>query len=268
MPKSVKRLFDQFVPEHYDLSLNLDPKKMEFSGRVKVTGNRTGKPSRRITLHQNGLTITRARVHKTEKGKSNPVKIDRINHHASFDEVRLHSDQMLYPGQYEIELEFGGAITKQMNGMYPCYFKIGSEEHMLIATQFESHHAREVFPCIDEPEAKATFDLSVSAPSGKTIVSNTNIKKQQTKSAKTTTQFETTPRMSTYLLAFVYGELDYLEAKTKDGVLVRTYATPENVAYTQFALDMSVSILEFYNEYFAIDYPLDKCDFSRAGSAG
>jgi aminopeptidase N len=75
-----------------------------------------------------------------------------------------------------------------------------------------------------------------------------------------TTIFETTPKMSTYLLAFVYGDLDYLEAKTSANVVVRTYATPANVAFTSFALECAVKTLEFFNDYFGIDYPLTKCD--------
>src|SRR6185369_11319931 len=62
------------------------------------------------------------------------------------------------------------------------------------------------------------------------------------------------------LLAFVYGEMDYLEAKTKQGVIVRTYATPDNVEITSFALETAVKVLDFFNDYFGIDYPLAKCD--------
>jgi aminopeptidase N len=84
---------------------------------------------------------------------------------------------------------------------------------------------------------------------------------KQTKQGKlTTTVFETTPKMSVYLLAFVIGDIKYKEAKTKQGVVVRTYATPDNVKLTDFALDVAVQCLEFYNDYFGIDYPLPKCD--------
>jgi puromycin-sensitive aminopeptidase len=67
--------------------------------------------------------------------------------------------------------------------------------------------------------------------------------------------------MSTYLLAFVFGKLDFKEQKTNDGVVVRTYSTPGNLKYTKFCLDTAVKCLEFYNDYFNIDYPLEKCDF-------
>ena len=66
--------------------------------------------------------------------------------------------------------------------------------------------------------------------------------------------------MSTYLLAFVYGDMEYLESKTSAGVVVRSYATKDNVAHTKFALECAVKTLEFFNDYFAIEYPLAKCD--------
>jgi aminopeptidase N len=168
---------------------------------------------------------------------------------------------MIYPGDYTVTMEFSGEITRPMNGIYPCFFKHGGQDKMLIATQFESHHARQAFPCIDEPEAKATFDLTLVTPAKEMVIANTPVKKQLAKGREQTTAFETTPKMSTYLLAFVFGEMDYKEARTKEGTVVRCYATPDNVAYTDFALDCAVKTLEFYNEYFDIPYPLAKCDF-------
>jgi puromycin-sensitive aminopeptidase len=261
--KKVKRLYDQFKPQHYVLEIQPDKEKMVFSGNVIISGQKTDRPSRRLTFHQKGLKVTKTHVVYHSKKGDETIEVDRINHHSSFDEVRLHTEKIIYPGKYTITLTFTGEITRAMNGMYPCFFTDNSVEKKLIATQFESHHAREVFPCIDEPEAKATFDLSLVSPKDETVLANTPIKSQ--KSVKNQpemilTTFERTPHMSTYLLAFAYGELDYLEAKTADGVTVRTYATKNNVAFTKFALVVAVKCLDFYNEYFDIPYPLDKCD--------
>ncbi|MEO5627683.1 MAG: M1 family metallopeptidase, partial [Candidatus Saccharimonadales bacterium] len=260
MTKSVRRLFGQFEPEHYDLHLSPSANTMSFRGTVTITGKKTGRPSQRLTFHQHELKITSAKITKRDKKGSETIEVVRINSHKSFDEVRLHSKQMLYPGSYSITLEFSGKITRQMNGIYPCLFEEDGKSKKLIATQFESHHAREVFPCIDEPEAKATFDLSLTTPKGDTVIANTPVLKQVENGKQVTTSFETTPKMSSYLLAFVIGEMKYLEATTKDGVLVRTYATPQNVELTKFALEVGVKCLEFYNDYFDIPYPLQKCD--------
>jgi aminopeptidase N len=263
MPSKVRRLYEQFQPENYNLSLKTNDESMLFSGTVRITGKKVGRPSERLTFHQKGLTITSAVITKKDKKGDQEFIVARINNQDSYDEVRLHCDQTLYPGEYTVSLEFEGVITRPMNGIYPCFFDQDGTQKKLIATQFESHHAREAFPCIDEPEAKAIFDLTLITPdsNSKTVIANTPRVSELSADGWVTSVFEPTPRMSTYLLAFVYGELDYLEATTAAGVIVRSYATPANVEYGHFALDTAVKCLDFYNDYFGLDYPLAKCDF-------
>jgi aminopeptidase N len=260
MGKSVTRLYQLFQPKHYILDINPNRDEEVFNGSVIVNGQKVGKPTQRLTLHQVGLNVTSAHIIKHDKKGDTEITVDRINHHKSQEEVRLHTSQMLYPGSYTVRLEFKGKITRPMNGLYPCYFEHDGKQKQLLATQFESHHAREVFPCIDEPEAKATFDLTLHTVPGETVIANTPVKSQKEEKGALITTFETTPHMSTYLLAFVTGEMKHLESKTKHGTIVRTYATPDKVELTQFALDCAVKTLEFYEEYFAIPYPLEKCD--------
>ena len=264
MKQSVTRLYEIFKPEKYILELSLDPAGKKFSGTVSIRGQKTGRPSKRLTFHSKGLKVTSAIVHKVNTKSSNTdgtkIKIDRINLQKSFDEVRLHAKETLYPGEYFIVLEFSGLITDPMNGLYPCYFHHEGKDKFLLATQFESHHAREVFPCIDEPEAKATFDLALSTPKDGEVIANTPARSTIDEGETKITVFETTPVMSTYLLAFAYGDMKAKEAKTKSGTLVRTFATPDNIQFTDFALETAVKCLEFYEEYFGIAYPLAKCD--------
>ncbi len=261
MAKKVTRLFGQFQPKHYILELSPNRANMTFKGSVIIAGQKTDRPSKRLTMHQSGLNITSAHLTFHDKRGDHELKIKRINTHKNFQELRIHSSELLYPGQYTVSLNFNGKITAQMNGIYPSNFNYKGKDLQLIATQFESHHAREVFPCIDEPEAKATFDLSLTVPKSEAVISNTPIESQEIVDKNLIkVGFSTTPHMSTYLLAFVYGKLGFLEAKTKQGVAVRCYATPENVKYTEFALDVAIKCLDFYNDYFGIDYPLPKCD--------
>lgn len=260
MSKKVKRLFEGFQPTNYQISLNPDRATMKTTGTVTISGKKTGRPSQRLTFHQHGLTITKATIIKRDKKGQQTIAVERINHQRSLDEVRLHTDPLLYPGEYVVTLEFSGTITRTMEGIYPCTFELNGQAKQLIATQFESHHAREAFPCIDEPEAKATFDLTLTSPAGEAVVANTPVKEQASEGDKLVTTFETTPKMSTYLLAFVYGEMGYKEATTQHGVKIRAYATPEHVEHTTFALDVAVKTLDFFTEYFDIPYPLAKCD--------
>ncbi len=260
MGKNVTHLLSYFAPQHYDLRLDLNKQDMTFSGEVTVHGKKVGRPSKRLTLHQKGLNVTAATITKIDKGQRIDVPVRRIVHQKSYDEVRLHSDEQLYPGRYELALTFSGSITTQMNGVYPSNFTHEGEKKQLLATQFESHHAREVFPCVDEPAAKATFSLELITDAGEEVVSNTPVVDQSTRGSRCVTTFEKTPVMSTYLLAFVVGEMDFKETKSNTGVTIRAYSTPANVDYLDFALDVARRCIEFYDSYFAIPYPLNKCD--------
>lgn len=260
MGKKVRRLHSQFEPRHYILELHIQPKTMTFSGSVIISGLKKQRPSQRLTFHQKGLSISNVHVMAHTKNDDKEITIDRINYHKGYDEVRLHSKIMMSPGRYTVTLHFKGTITPQMNGIYPCLFTHQGMHKKLIATQFESHHAREVFPCIDEPAAKATFDLKLIAPKDLTVIANTPLVSQHHKKDVTESEFATTPRMSSYLLAFVIGEMKYLQATTKKSVKVRTYATPGNEEFTKFALSVAVKCLDFFDSYFATDYPLPKCD--------
>jgi aminopeptidase N len=262
MSKKVRRLFEQFQPSHYSLDMTPDKKTMSFSGSVTIKGRKTGRPSQRITLHQKGLKITEALIVKHDKNGSTEIEVTRINKQNSLDEVRLHSESSLYPGKYTLRLSFEGKITDPMHGLYPCYFEHEGQKKMLLATQFESHHAREVFPCVDEPEAKATFDLALTTPKDEVVLANTPVSDQKSVGDNLTrTTFETTPIMSTYLLAFVIGEMHSVEAKTKEGTIIRTWATvAQPKDFLNYANDEGVKILEFFTNYFQTPFPLKKCD--------
>jgi len=261
MSKKVKRLFEGFQPQNYTLTLQPNRTTKQLTGTVTIAGKKAGRPSQRLTFHQHDLTITSATIVRKDKKGDKTYDVIRINNQNGTDEVRLHANEMLYSGNYEVHMEFKGTITDAMHGIYPCYYEIDGKKQALIATQFESHHAREAFPCIDEPEAKATFDLTVTSPVNETILANTPIKQQNERDSELVTTFETTPRMSTYLLAFAYGDLQSKETQTKDGVIVRLWATKAHAPEAlDFGLDVAKRSIEFFNTYFDTPYPLPKAD--------
>lgn len=261
MSKKVRRLFDQFQPKSYRVQLDIDPERMTFEGSVIIAGKKSGRPSKRLTFHQNRLNITHATITRQDKKGTQPITVERINTHGSFDEVRLHADTLLYPGEYSIEMRFTGVITETMEGIYPCFYKHDGKDKKLIATQFESHYARSAFPCIDEPQAKATFDLTLITPKGGEVIANTPIRSQKTTGNTAVTVFETTPVMSTYLLAFVFGELHCVEGKSRRGVDVRSWATvAQPLSHLEYANKEAINILDFFEDYFKTPFPLPKLD--------
>lgn len=245
----ITKLYDTFKPKHYDLNIAINHADRTFSGIVKITGKLTPE-SNLVTLHAKDLKITNATIN------NKPATYT----HGAQDVLAL---QPLDPlsGEIVAEVSFEGKITDGMSGMYPCYFEHEGKKKWLIATQFESHHAREVFPCVDEPAAKATFDLTLNTAHGHEVLSNMPAAHESKNKNSVVTKFETTPRMSTYLLAFVTGEMHYKEAKTKEGVIVRSWASKAQPAnYLDYSLKEAVDIIEFYNDYFNTPYPLVKCD--------
>ena len=244
----VPRLLDTFTPNHYNLTLDLTrAEEKEFSGTVIISGDST---SESILLHSKGLIIQSATI------DNQPADVS----FGEFDELKL-SQPELKSGNHTIHINFSGTITDAMHGLYPCYFTHNGVKKQLFATQFESHHAREVFPCVDEPAAKAEYDLTLITRPGITVLGNMPVKSEGENGDSRTTTFEKTPRMSSYLLAFVIGELHKKTARTKSGVEVNVWATPaQNETTLDFALDIATRSIDFYDEYFGVKYPLPKSD--------
>ncbi len=259
--KSVARLYTQFQPKKYDLSFDFDEDAKRYSGTVIVHGKKVGRPAQRITLHQNGLKVTSAQIIKHDKKGDQELTVIRINNQNSLHEVRLHTESMVYPGEYTVTLEFESPLTTGMTGIYPTFFKDGDTDKQLIMTQFESHHAREAFPCVDEPEAKAVFNLTLITRPNITVLANTPVATQKTENERLVTTFEPTPKMASYLLAFVFGEMINKSTKTDRGTDVSIWATvAQPVDAMDFALDTAKRCIEFFEGYFGIEYPLPKID--------
>ncbi|MGT2784773.1 M1 family metallopeptidase [Streptococcus merionis] len=241
---AVKRLIETFVPENYDLFLDINRSSKTFSGRVTITGEAL---KEQISLHQHDLEI----LSVTLEGKSLNFTKDDANEAVHIAVGRT--------GDVALTVMFAGNITDNMTGIYPSYYTVDGVKKEVIATQFESHFAREAFPCVDEPEAKATFDFSVTfdQEEGEIVLSNMpEIKVEHRKETGVWT-FDTTPRMSSYLLAFGLGDLQSKKAKAKGGTEVGIFATKAHPASSlDFALDIAVRVIDFYEDYFGVKYPI------------
>ncbi|MDX2775872.1 M1 family metallopeptidase [Streptomyces caniscabiei] len=247
--QTVSRLITQFVPEHYQLSLDLEREKRTFGGVVTINGTTVGNATT-ISVHAKDLAITTVTVDGKE-ATFTPGEHDEI--------IIRHDD--ITNGRHIVVIAFNGTITDAMHGLYPCYYDHDGVKKELLATQFESHHAREVFPCIDEPEAKATFDVTLTTENEITVLGNMPIRSQRAENDRLVTTFATTPRMSTYLVAWVTGELHKKTAITKNGVEVNVWATPaQKPESLDFALDIARRTIDFFDEYFGVPYPLPKSD--------
>lgn len=239
MPQT-QRLFDLFHPEHYDIYLDINRATKTFTGKSTVKGTALGDT---VKLNQKYLTI-------------NEVKVN--NRTATFNYSDKTEDLTISDvpaGEVVIEVAFTGKLTDTMMGIYPSYYQINGEKKQLIGTQFETTFARQAFPCLDEPAAKATFSLAIKYDEqpGETIIAN----QPEEKCVAGVHYFQETVRMSTYLVAFAFGDMQKKLTSTKSGVEIGVFATKAHKAEElDFALDIAKRAIEFFEEYYETPYPL------------
>ena len=246
LPKTV-------VPSAYRIDLKPDLDKLTFTGTEEVD-IAVAKPTDSITLNQNGLAITDAAL-KGEDGAKATVAIDEKAQTATF-----HFPHALAGGAHTLSIVYSGPITAQPAGLYYNDYDVAGAHKRMLVTQFEATDARRMFPGWDEPSFKATYSLSVTLPASFRAISNTPVAHEEPAGAggKKVT-FGTTPKMSSYLVVLVAGELDRINQAAADAD-IGVVTVAGKVEQGRYALDDAAKILPYYNEYFGVKYPLPKLD--------
>lgn len=242
--ETVEQFIEKFIPENYNIFLDINRSEKTFVGNVAIAGEAL---DNHISLHQKNLRIDSVKLDNQELS----YRLDDANE-------ALHID-LPETGTMTLILEFAGKITDNMTGIYPSYYTVEGRKKEVISTQFESHFAREAFPSIDEPEAKATFDLSIKfdQEENEIVLSNMPEINQELRKETGVWTFKTTPRMSSYLLAFAIGDLQGKTAKTQNGTEVGIFSTKAHpLTSLDFSLDIAVRIIEFYESYYGVKYPI------------
>lgn len=250
------RLPVYFKPERYRLVIRPDLDNFTFYGEETIYF-RLVKTTRAVVLHAKDLDIERAEFALRDR----KIPARNIKYDAEAETATFFFPNKLPKGKGELHLVFRGLIGDKMRGFYRSRYAADGGEKYIVATQFEATDARRAFPCFDEPAAKAVFDVTVIIPKGYTAVSNTvPAVVAEHEPGFETVRFAPTPKMSTYLLAFIVGDLEFVEGKTKEGTLVRVFTTPGKKEQARFALGVAKRCLSFYNNYFGIPYPLPVLD--------
>src|SRR3990167_1989670 len=223
--KHKARLEPHFRPERYKILLHPDLEKFTFKGEETIYFSLT-KPDDKIVLHSHELKIKSAIL----KNKLGEIKAKKINFDARSETAIILFVQKIPKGQGELELKFEGVLNDKMRGFYKSRYEHNGKANYIATTQFEATDARRAFPCVDEPSAKAIFDVTLIIPKNFRAISNTyetSIKEHE--SGYQIVEFAPTPKMSTYLVAFIIGQFEHIEAKTKEGTLVRVFTTPGKI---------------------------------------
>ncbi|KAM3439683.1 hypothetical protein NHJ13734_003623 [Beauveria thailandica] len=252
------------IPRHYQLELEPDFDKFTFNGIVVIDLDIV-EDSSSITLHSLEIVIRAVKITSGGREISQGLAIAQDEQRQT---TTISFARRLNEGdKAQLELTFDGQLNNKMVGLYRSgYTKADGTKGYIATTQMEPTGARQAFPCFDEPALKATFDITLIADHHLTCLSNMPVKSENPVQSRTTSttrkaiKFDTSPIMSTYLTAFIIGELDYVESNLFR-IPVRTYVTiDQNVEHGRHAADLGARTLELFEKEFGVDFPLPKMD--------
>nr|XP_020509293.1 endoplasmic reticulum aminopeptidase 2-like [Labrus bergylta] len=260
-PWSRLRLPRYINPLHYDLLLHPNLTSLSFNGSVQIqidVQNNTNW----VVLHSKGLNITKATILDLNLAHLSDQVLP-VLYNPSHEQIGIFSPRVLTSGQkYFLYLEFAAKLAEGFYGLYKSSYRTSTgETRSLASSHFEPTSARMAFPCFDEPSFKAKFTVRIRrnpefiALSNMPVVETVHFSDDLLED-----HFDVSVKMSTYLVAFVVCDFKSVTATTSSGVQVSIYAVPEKIQQTHYALEVAVKMLDFYEEYFNINYPLPKQD--------
>ncbi len=239
------------VPVQYRLTFTPDFQTRTFTGEEVIT-IRLIKPTNSITLNAAEIKFNAASV---EVGRTSiPAKafLD-----ADRETAKIIASRPLPAGLVKLHISFTGELNDKLRGFY--FSQSGGRKYAV--TQFEPTDARRAFPCFDEPDRKATFDITIVADKTDTAISNSKIVSDAPGPGenKQTIHFAVTPKMSTYLVAMLVGQFECAEGSA-DGIPIRACGVPGKKQLGGFAVQAAEYFLHYYDSYFAMKYPWSKLD--------
>jgi puromycin-sensitive aminopeptidase len=250
------RLGREVLPTAYDLEVETDADATRFSGRVTIDLD-VQEATSTIVLHAKDLDVGLIGLRQAGGEVPATLAVDPES-----ERVTVTAGQPLATGVAHLALRFGAPVSNGLLGYYrSTYTDAAGTPRVLAATQFEAPHARKAFPCFDEPEFKAVFNVSLVVDDGLLAISNgPEIHRETLTEGRVRVRFAPTIPMSTYLVAWVVGPLELTDPVDAGGVAVRVAHVPGKAHLTPFALDVGSFAIKFFADYYGIPYPGEKCD--------
>ena len=244
------------VPSRYDIRLEPDLTTLTFRGTETVALDVTERISD-VTLNAIELTIESASL---ENDRGDTIRATPVMEEAT-ERCRLTLASPAAPGRWRLRLGFRGTLNDKLRGFYRSVYKDPSGiSRTMAATQFEATDARRAFPCWDEPSFKAVFAVTLVIDPALTAVSNTSIVSETQEDGRKVVRFADSISMSTYLVAFVVGELEATEAVTVGRTPMKVWCVPGKKRLARFGQDIGAASLAFFEQYYGLPYPGDKLD--------
>ncbi|KAM8804243.1 glutamyl aminopeptidase [Rhynchonycteris naso] len=256
------RLPDFINPVHYDLEMKPVMEEDTYTGSVTIAIN-VSAPTRHLWLHLRETRITLLPVLQRPSGAQ--MKIRRCFQYAKQEYVVVEAEEELPPSGdqnlYLLTMKFAGWLNGSLVGFYRTTYVENGQIKSIAATDHEPTDARKSFPCFDEPNKKATYTISIIHPKDYMALSNMPVVKEESVDDKwNRTTFMKSVPMSTYLVCFAVHQFYPIKRQSKKGIPLTVYVQPEQKHTAEYAADITKSVFDYYEEYFAMDYALPKLD--------
>jgi aminopeptidase N len=237
---------DNIDPINYYIIIKPDLSLFTFRGYVKINIICTSSTDK-IILNSKNIKINKIHVDNT---------MTSFNYDVENELIIINS--IIKKGYHDIEIRYNGIINNNLCGFYrSSYVDNDNNTKYIYSTQHESHDFRQTCPSFDRPDKKATFDIVIIAPNDKIVLSNNDVKEIKKYDNNYLVHiFETTPKMSSYLVCFVIGDLIYKEIFTKDNIRIRTYASKENEMLLEDPLNIASKALDLLDRWFDVKYSI------------
>jgi len=243
-----------FKPTHYKIHVEPDLENLTFESFVEINIQAIN-PVGEVVLHALELNYKQCFIKRSSGNIMCAYHLD-----SQLQTVTIEFPEE-FLGDLVLHIAYSGSINDRYAGFYRSRYQHNGQEKLIASTQFEASDARRAFPCFDQPDLKATFDIEFVIDEYLTGISNTAVREERNLgSGKKIVRFERTPKMSTYLVFFGIGEFEFLE-DTSEQPLVRVATTPGKTRFAKYAMDIARKSLTFGKEYTGIDYPISKCDY-------
>lgn len=273
LPGSVK-------PVHYDLKVfNIDVNKNTFDGEVTIELD-VKEDTDEIVLHALDIEFKKTELAYSVTKTESTVEAKEVVYDPKLQTATIKLNETLKAGPSSkalLSISYTAVLRDNMGGFYKSAYKDkDGKDQVILSTQFEAVEARTALPCFDEPNLKASFEFSITVAEDCTALSNTPIlsskvlddgKKKGAVEASglKLVKFQKTPIMSTYLLAWIVGKLDYVEAFTERSysckkIPVRVYTAEGESSKGKLGLEVATKVVDYFSEVFDIDYVLPKLD--------
>ena len=239
----------------YELEFDLTHGKEQFTGSSVIRFDLKPKAKdtqKNLLIDFEGGSISQLTINHQ------PVAADRIEtyfdgHHLDIPLAELKASDN------EIEVHFSHPYSHEGQGLHR--FTDPEDQNVYLFSDFEPYHAHLMFPCFDQPDLKAQYNLQVKAPQSWQVISNTLQLQVQKNGDHQVWKFKKTPAISTYVFALHAGPYATW-SRDASGIPLRLFARKSLAKYVDHSewLTITEQGLDYFSIQFGMPYPFQKYD--------